>query len=96
MTTNVTITISDAARLEEAASLEGYLRQRCTLLRQYALDLEARIENMKELQAKIAEEHAKALDEKEAELSARIAGLEDALRLARGAMATAEVSADGE
>ena len=87
MTTIVTVT--DRARLAAAATLEGYYREQVLALTQLCLNRDAEI-------AALNADHLKALEEQEAGFLARIAGLEDELRLARGAAPIVEAATNGE
>lgn len=91
-----TVTITDRARLSEAANLEGYYRLRTEALMQNSIDQAAEITALKAAAEKAEEAHQAALEEQEAGFLARIAGLEDELRMARSASLAKEVLADGE
>ena len=90
------VTITDRARLSQAASLEDYYRLRAETLMQYGLDLEAELATVRADRAADVEQHLRALDEQEARFLEQIAGLEDELRVARGVAATAGEPTDGE
>lgn len=90
------VTITDRARLNEALNIEGYYRMRAEALIQNSFDLTAEINALKAAAEKAEQEHLAALEEQEAAFLARIAGLEDELRVARSASVPAEVLTDGE
>lgn len=87
MTTTVEVT--DRARLAAASSLEGFYCDQVLALTQLCLNRQAEI-------AALKSDHVKALEEQEAGFLARIAGLEDELRMARGTAQIVEAATDGE
>ncbi|MEA3533734.1 hypothetical protein [Rhizobium sp. CC-YZS058] len=92
--TELTITVE--AQLNEANSLVAHLRTRCMILSQQLLNQEAETKALKSAAVEAEAAHSAALEEIETGLLARIAGLEDDLRIAQSAFKPTEVSNDGE
>ena len=82
--------------LMEAESLRQYYQRRCATLMQCIQDAEGDIAKLKNDIELANEQHEKALDEQEAELMAKIAALEEKLRVATAPTAEPKVIEHGE